>query len=385
MIDNESILPKYYQIKEYIKSKIINGEIKPDERIMSENEIIKQYEVSRQPVIQAMKELEKEGWIYRIQGKGTFCSPRNVKKYKNVGIVLNAAENYIFVQVVAGITSALSARNYNGIIKNVRYSPVDEKEAILDMIDNNVSGFILNFQYQHDEFSKETGILSKIVQKDIPFVLTDGYAELTDIPFVVPDDIKGGYIATKHLLDLGHRNIMLFSPHMGWVEKSRFKGYAKALNEYGIEVKNEYLILGIKEEFDYEDFWGVYGNSDRGLCSTKTDITKTSCFRKIKDVLNTYPEITAAFCYNDLYAKLLLDSLECLGKKVPEDFSVVGFDDSIIAVSGDVKLTTVAHPKFSYGSRVAEVLLDIIEGKKPRNYHEIVDVHLVIRDSCRKI
>lgn len=385
MIDKSSMLPIYYQIKEMIIKQIREGQIKLDEKLLSEHELMRMFGVSRQPVIQAMKELEQEGWIYRIQGKGSFCSANRDIQCKNVGVVLNTVEHYIGAQIISGIMSALSMRNYNGVVKNVRYSPTDERETVMDMINHNVSGFIINNQYQYSTFSRQSGVLEKIEQRRIPYIVTDGSFENTDIPFIDVDDVKGGYIATKHLLSLGHRNIMMFSPHIGWAEKKRYEGYEKALAEYGMKPKQEYLVLGIKEEFDVEDAWGVNSPDMGNKNMSPQGIEETKSFSSIKAALENCPDMTAAFCYNDLYASLLIDILRYLGKRVPEDFSVVGFDDSFVAISGPVKLTTVAHPKFNYGAQAANVLLDIIEGKKPRDYQELMDVELVVRDSCIKI
>lgn len=379
MIDKNSMLPIYYQIKEMLIAQIKSNQILPEEKIISEHEMVHLYGISRQPIVRAMNDLEKEGWIYRVQGKGSFCSPPKAAQHKNIGIVLNTIENYIGGQIIDGITSALSQRDYSGIVRNVRYAPSFEYETVLDMIHDHVGGFILNNQYQFNTFSRHKGVLNEIEQRHIPFVIVDASFENTDVPYVAVNDVQGGYIATAHLLSLGHRNIMLFSPHIGWPEKARMRGYEKALKEYGMVFNPEYIICGIMDAFGSEDTWRLNKGSEQH------DITATHSYRCIKEALEKHPEITAAVCYNDLYASLLAEVLNSLGRKVPRDMSIVGFDDSQVAVAGSVKFTTVAHPKFAYGVKAANVLVDIIEGKKPHDYQEIMDVKLIVRESSQAI
>ena len=375
MIDKNSMLPIYYQLKEHIITQIKARQICPNDKLISENEMASLYGISRQPIIRAMNDLEKEGWIYRVQGKGSFCAAPKEDLYKNVGIVLNTLENYIGGQIIDGITHALSQRDYNGIVRNVRYSPTLEYETVLDMIQNNAAGFILNTHYKFSTLSRRKGVLREIEKRGIPFIIADATFDDSDIPCISVDDVKGGYIATKHLLESGHRNIMFFAPHIGWAESARIRGYTNALTEYGVTPNEEYLVYGILNEFSSDDKWRL---EDDG---TAYDITKTGSFGYIRRVLEAHPQITAAVCYNDLYATLLIENLAFLGRQVPKDISIVSFDDSAVAVSGGIPLTSVSHPKFGYGARAANVLLDILEGKKPRDYQEVMDVELVVRQS----
>lgn len=386
MIDQSSMLPKYYQIKEYFKQRIIDGDILLDEKLMSENEIVRKYSVSRQPVIQAFRDLEKEGWIYRIQGKGSFCARRE-KRHKNVGIIINGNDNYILPQIISGITAELSSSEYYGIIKNVKYSSRDEKESILEMIHMGVDGIIISPQHEQVVRGRSSEIFSAIINNNIPFLLIDSSDEKKELPFLLPDDLKGGGLAAEHLIELGHRNIMLFSPVKGSVSDNRKKGFEEALLRNGLSIHEDYYVTDLKEDdknISADDFWSLTSESGSTVSARNIDITQNTYFHHIKRVLSCHPEITAAFCYNDIYASLMIDILKDLGKKVPEDFSVVGFDDSIISVSKDTQITTIAHPKFNYGVRAVEIVLGMIEGVIPRDHQEYMSVDLVERASTMR-
>src|SRR5699024_4822090 len=111
---------KYSIVKEYITSKILDGTYKPDEKISSESELMKEFGVSRHTVRLAIGDLVTTGWLYREQGAGTFCADRtktqsqlNIGQSKNIAIVTTYISDYIFPSIIRGAEKQLSENGYN--------------------------------------------------------------------------------------------------------------------------------------------------------------------------------------------------------------------------------------------------------------------------------
>jgi GntR family transcriptional regulator of arabinose operon len=177
-------------------------------------------------------------------------------------------------------------------------------------------------------------LYNTIKQSGIPIVLINSsYPELS-IPYVSLDDVKAGYIATQYLLSMGHTNIAGVFPHIKQQGHLRYLGYVKALAEQGIPFQDERV------------FW--YSN-DEFLQMMQEDLLWESLF-----------SCTAAVCFNDQMALKLIDFVRQKGLSVPEDFSVVGIDDSELAKISS--LTSIVHPSEQLGDAAAKLLLSMING-----------------------
>ena len=201
-------------------------------------------------------------------------------------------------------------------------------------------------------------IVDLLVAAEIPVVLLD--AEHPALPYVAIDDVGGGQLATRHLIELGHRRIAFVgdTPHtrFGFTSSSdRRDGYIHALEEGGIEVRGEY----IRE--------GAHG--------------RHVAHRLTNELLKLDEPPTAIFAASDTQALGVLEAVKLAGLDVPGDISVIGFDD--IEVSAYVGLTTVRQPLYESGVRAAELLLEALEESNGERPQELLPLELVVRRTTR--
>ena len=127
---------KYYDIMEDLRKQIISGNIKPGEKLPSENELSAEFQVSRQTVRKALQILQNEGYIYAEHGRGTFCSEmmRHTGKSKNIAVVTTYLSDYIFPRVIQGIDQVLTENGYSILLKNTRNSRKLEAKCLEELL-----------------------------------------------------------------------------------------------------------------------------------------------------------------------------------------------------------------------------------------------------------
>jgi LacI family transcriptional regulator len=186
-------------------------------------------------------------------------------------------------------------------------------------------------------------------------------AELKQFCGIVnPDNYKGAYIATEHLIKNGHKEIMMISGHMGRMAGiERLRGYKQALIDNNIKINNKVILIG-----DFGD-------------STAESILK----KYLKK--NTMP--TAIFAATDMSAIGAMHVLKENGYKVPNDVSIVGFDDIYLAKEVEPKLTTINSHHKTMAKVAVEKLINMIETEEFRESKTLIDVTLVERNSVRNI
>jgi LacI family gluconate utilization system Gnt-I transcriptional repressor len=193
-------------------------------------------------------------------------------------------------------------------------------------------------------------------QAAIPVVQT---MELTDDPIDINIGLSqpaAGYAATKHLIDLGHRSVGQISAPLDTRAAQRLSGYGRAIAEAGIEPLTASIERGSSFPLGAELF---------------------------ADLHQRQPEMTAVFCANDNLALGALFECQRRGIRVPEDMSIVGFNDLEFSATAHPSLTTVATPRYEIGRRSAEIVLDIVRGSGERPREKRIDLgfRLVVRGS----
>jgi len=353
--------PKYLDIVEWTKLQIKNEVFKPNDKFLSEAELGKKFNVYRQTVRRALEILENQGLITRVQGSGTYISGlrehHHVKTGKRsmiIGVISTYLDNYIFPSIVRGVESVLSKDGYAIQLSSTNNSVDMEFRSLQSMLERQVDGLIIS-PTRSALPCVNLDLYHTIIKSGIPIVFINScYSELS-VPFVALDDVKAGYLAAQHLLSKGHRNISGIFSHINRQGHLRYLGYAKALSEYGISVREEYI------------FW-----------YSKENLNQILTGNPFMESLNT---CTAAVCFNDHLALTLIDHLRQIGKKVPEDLSLVGIDNSELAKV--VSLTSIVHPSEELGQAAANLLLSMINGADGKNI--LFPPHLQIRDSVKEV
>lgn len=361
---NRKELPKYKQLKEEIMSWFHTGRLKPDDLMPSENEIAAQFGLSRQTVRQTLGELEKEGLLYRKQGKGTFVSApkaRPVRDTPTIGMVTTYISDYIFPHIVRGAEAVLRERGYGLLLSSTDNDKKKEKEGLRSMLGHSLSGLIIE-PTKSAQGNPNLNEYMTLQYHGIPFVMiNERYPEL-DCPCLKVDDEEGGFLAAEHLIKLGHRRIAGFFKTDDLQGANRMKGFIRAHRHYEVPM--------------IPDAVAYYSSEEK---QTKPHAAALA-------LLKAEERPTAFVCYNDELALALMGTARAAGIRVPEDLSIVGFDDSTLASAADTKLTTLTHPKTEMGAQAAELLLDLIAGKPGETGADIVyKPELILRESTRAI
>ncbi|THE12530.1 GntR family transcriptional regulator [Bacillus timonensis] len=365
---------KYGTIKNWIKSKILDGTFVPNKKIYSESELMEQFNVSRHTVRLALGELVSEGWLYKEQGSGTFVSETKGKKISasnmtnnmSIAIIVTYISDYIFPSIIRGAESILSQEGYQVSLFSTNNDHNNERKILETIITQKFDGVIVE-PTKSAISNPNINYYLNLEALKIPFVMINAaYDELEPIS-VVLDDEKGGYIQTEHLISLGHTNILGFFKNDDLQGLRRMKGYFKAHRANGIPINPKNVV-------------------------TYTTIEKFSKpVDELENILSTRVDIpTGIVCYNDELAMKLLDILRQKGLRAPDDISIIGFDDSFFADISEVKLTSVRHPKSELGEMAAKKVIELINNtKKPyENYTDestLFDPIIVYRNSTKEI
>lgn len=362
----EKATPKYKQVKEEILSWIAAGSLKAGDLMPSENEVSEQFGVSRQTVRQAFGELESEGWLRRVQGKGTFVTEPEQSggtvPARTVGLITTYISDYIFPHIVRGVEAALRSKGYQLLLSSTDNDKERERESLEMMLNQPLDGLIIEPTRSADGNPNLSYFLA-MDYRSIPYVMiNERYPEL-DAPCLKADDRTGGYSAAKHLLDGGHERIAGFFKMDDLQGVNRLRGFIEAHRERGIHLLPELVVHYSTEE--------------------KRTKPREAAIRMLRLEASERP--TAFVCYNDELAVQLLEVIRQAGLAVPDDVSVVGFDDSSLATATETKLTTLTHPKMEMGSDAVELLLSMInrKGQKPKG--KLYTPDLVVRTSTKEL
>lgn len=298
---------------------------------------------TRERVLKAAKEL---GYIKNV----TASALRN-SKTKIVGVVLEDTTNLFFAEVLEGIEAAARKYGYRLILMNTQTNLEKQKEAIYTLMEHRVEGILIT------PTGDGTKDLRKLSEMNFPIVIVGRHLEGLNLDEIHSDEIKGGYIATKHLIEKGRKKILLInSVPKNSAAQMRCEGYRKALREAGIILPEDYIVIthGPNMEGGYQ---GIKQAFDKGL------------------------DFDAVFCYNDMFAFGAIRALRDLGKRVPEDVSVVGYDDVTFASYYCPALTTVRIDRFGLGFNGFKMLLEKMRNRRKKTKHLVLDVELIVRES----
>jgi len=268
-----------------------------------------------------------------------------------IGIVIPDSTNPFFAEVVRGIEDYCYEHGYSVFLCNSDGAPDKEYHHLKLLREKGVDGFVL-VSAGDDRESLE--LLDK---GKIPKVIIDRQVESINTDSVLIDNFKGGYMATIHLLELGHTRIgCITGPSQVTPSGQRLEGFNQALLEHGIVIDDEMVVTG--------DFRSKSGGE---------------CLRRL---MQAKEPPTAVFACNDIMAIGALAAARDLGYEVPDQLSIVGFDNIDMASLVIPKLTTIAQPTHELGETAAKLLLQrILKGTHKEDVRIILEPTLVIRDS----
>lgn len=267
---------------------------------------------------------------------------------QTIYVIIPSIDNTFFSEVYRGIESEALAHHYQAFLVNTNNDKNQENLFLSALVQKQTDGIISL------SAAAATGVIERQVA-GLPMVIACQYLEDGSLPNVAIDNIAAAKEAVTHLLDLGHRNIgCLSGPATNVLYRDRLTGYLRALAEHDIPVNMGYV---------------SYGNS-----------TLQSGYDRGLELLLGHPEITAVFAAGDVMAIGSMKAARKLGRRIPQDYAVVGFDDLDITRFCDPPLTTIHQPMFEIGKYSMQTLLDLIEGKPTQN-QRLLEYRLIVRES----
>ncbi|PYI56175.1 GntR family transcriptional regulator [Paenibacillus flagellatus] len=358
----EPHIPKYQQVFLELKRSILNNDFAPDEPFPSQESLTEQFDTSAITIRRALEELVDEGLIYRVRGKGTFVRgvhappPPAPEGLKRIYIGLPGAKSLLIEEryygdLLDGVEAYCRERGLELYCWNY-----DRSEDFPEGAD---VGVIL---VPHPLFPVER--LHRWKSENRRLVTVHFYYPHLDIPYVIIDNLTGGYLATQHLLTLGHKRIGIILTGNSLYDMNqefslRLQGYRLALQLNHIAM-DERLVAMMPGDTEAEAM-GYEG---------------------ILRLLDQDDPPTAVFATSDVKAIGCLRALEERGVRVPERLSLVGFDDIRISRFVYPGLTTVNQNTYQMGVRAAGLLCGHVPGASDAapTKEEIVPA-LVVRGS----
>lgn len=283
-----------------------------------------------------------------------FLARSLVKKQSNtIALIISDITNPFFTTVARGVEDTASRKGFNTIFCNTDEDPEKENQYINLMLRRRVDGIII-------ASCSNGNTLEEAWSRNIPLVLVDRTIEGFSWDSVVGDSEEGGYLLTKHLIEVhDHKKIAAVSgPQIISTSRDRLAGYMRALREYQLEINQNWIIVGeYKEDFGYR--------------------IASNYLRQAGE------KPTAIFAGNNFIAIGILRAAHELGIRIPEDLALVNFDDLDMASYIFPFLTVAKQPAYTMGSIATDFLLQRISREKIKEKRYVVlKPEIIIRKSC---
>jgi GntR family transcriptional regulator of arabinose operon len=235
--------------------------------------------------------------------------------------------------------------------------------SLRQLLDKNIDGLLIEPSGGSEDFENSDNF-KKLKALDIPVIFMDWMIDDADVSFITPNDFVGGFRATQYLIDVGHERIGFVGPFDKGAGVKRFQGYEKALKKNGIEPEENLIKLS-------------------SIVDWNKETTIPEMVRQLMAQREKKP--TAIIFYNDDGAIKGYRAIKNEGYQIPDDVSVMSFDDSELATLTVPQLTSVIHPKYKLGVLGAEMLLEQLERQNNRGTYQIViNPGIAVRDSVKR-
>lgn len=354
-IDKKNPLPRYLQVKQLLETRIRTGAYRPGARLPGERDLAQELGVSQMTVNKGILAMVDAGWLYREQGKGTFISEGfqpPLPSTLHFGIVTRVEagrllEDYYLGSLFSGMRNAVFEAP-------VMLSILSAKDFYRRPDDADLDGYIL-VDLRHENVPD----VHRLLDSGKRLVVVSAAWPEMQAPFVDSDNVGGTRAAIEHLLDLGHRRIAgVFPLSAACNSQDRLRAYEAVLAERAPSLPEAFTVV------TETSFSGADPRNER-----------------VRSLLQRADRPTAFFCAGYYSALETLDVIREAGLRVPEDISLIAFDDPLSARHITPPLTTVSQPLEAMGRLAMEKLLQwLTRGERPQR-QDILPTRLVVRGS----
>jgi LacI family transcriptional regulator len=300
----------------------------------------------RQAVEQAIKALNYEARPAAHNGRPV--------AFKRIGLLIPDITNPYFPFLIKGITNIATVQGAEVVLCNASDQPETEQAHVQRLVAGGIDGII------HIPFTEEVAPgIQELIDAGFPFVFLDRELGLANTCSVTSNNEEGAYQAITYLLSLGHRDVVFLSgpAHLS-TSVARLAGYRSGLAEFGVAEAQERIVFG-------------------------SDTTLEEGYQGTVRLLQSKVPFTAIFASNDMMAFGAWKALEEHGRRVPDDVSLIGYDD--VPFADYINLTTIAQPSYELGRNALMLLMDLINGLRRPPQRIVLRDSLIIRRSCRRL
>lgn len=309
-------------------------------RVINNTDTVK--EKTRELVLKAMQEL---GYRHNVLAASLASNKTNT-----IGYVVPELHGSFFGAMMGGSEHVLRQANKHMFVATGHSDEKKEKQEIEALLSRRCDALILHVEAVSDEY------LISLVEQDVPLVIVNRYIESIRDNCISLNNLQGGYLATKHLTDIGHKNIAYISGALFKADGiKRLNGHRQALEEADIPYDSAWMYEGDFQAKSGEQ--GIFDLHQRGI------------------------PFTAVACANDEMASGAINALRELGKRVPHDVSVIGFDNIDFASYLTPGLTTIDYPVKEIGTMAAHWILNRAYGDHKMSLQHILEPRLILRGS----
>jgi len=359
--------PKFWSLKERILNDLSEGQYCQGEPLPSENELAESMGMSRSTVRLALGELENEGVVRRIKGKGTFVNMDQRIRHNGrpqlqaYALILPELRTGLYTSLIEGFDHKASTIHHQVMVCDTCNDVGRQADVILQMIDQNIAGVVLV-----PTSIPPTPIhqVRQLQSQSIPFIFCDRKVEGISVPFVSWYWEEVGRIAGQAFVERGHRRIAYFGGCLGQnypMTDAYEKGLREVLEGAGLSLPAERVFARSVGSFEEADF-------------VEDDL------KYLREAFESADRPTAILCESFVIGEYVHCLARQMGIKVPEELSIVGFDDqSYNGVFGKI-LSCVVINEFEVGERAAGLLYELQTGQRPLNSNEEILLPLALEE-----
>lgn len=360
-------------VADALRRRIIAGSVPQGGKLPTLRELAAEFNVSTMTVRQALHRLEQDGHVYHIPSVGAFAKPPAQAKTQTRRMVALAATDLCSafeMGIARGVEHACQERGWAVQIIDAQHDPQVEARNMLGLSESGASGAII-IPTWGDARCIET--LSRVLKRNFPVVIADRIPPGITADFVESDHENGGFLATKHLLERGHRQVLMLTPppQVSSVA-ARLQGYQRALLSFGQTPRPE---------------WMVWLNMEKQADALRAHRKWHAGYEAMLPVLKASKPPLAVFAVDPYTAWGVYEACRELGLRIPDDVSIVGFDDSEITMAMRPAITIIRQRTDEIGRAAVDLLGQVFTGR-PRNIghargytHTVIDVELIERQS----
>jgi len=365
--------PLYRSVADSLREQIVKGEYQPGAKLPTMRILTKRFDVSVITISKALRTLEKEGQVTCVPAVGAFVSlsenESSSSMLPRISFFTISLGTWFTSLIATSIDKACQKRGWSLQIHNAQFNPAIEKNYLAQYARLGSKGAII--YPVADDNNLETLFNLKISK--YPFVVLDRPIRGLNVDTVLSNHEKGAYQATQYFLQHGHRRVFILTYPFGqlYPVDARMRGYEQALIDNGIIPNPEWKIIktsrGDAFSIENEDPWMIW-------------------YEMMVPLLKSLNEPAAFFTLNANIARILLEVCRDLGVRIPEDVSIISFDDSELMQAYNPPITVIAQRTDEIGQAAVKLLDQRIQnGNSSEPRQLMIDVDLIERGSVSSL